>query len=65
VLHFLLRNTKAQSKHFVSLVEDPTVQIGAVRLNGKSWTSFDARERSVILPEAKEVKLEVTLIPSQ
>ena len=64
VLHFLLRNTKAQSKHFVSLAEDPTVQISAVRLNGKSWSSFDARERSVILPEAKEVKLEVTLIPS-
>ncbi len=65
MLHFLLRNTKARSRHFVSLAEDPSVAIGAVRLNGQPWTSFDAKERSVILPEANEVKLEVTLIPSQ
>jgi mannobiose 2-epimerase len=64
VLHFLLWDTKSQSKHFVSLVEDPSVQIGAVKINGKSWTSFDARERYVILPDSKEVELEVTLIPS-
>jgi hypothetical protein len=63
VLHFLLRDTKSQSKHFVSLVEDPSVQIGAVKINGKPWTSFDARERYVILPEGNEVELEVTLIP--
>ncbi len=63
VLHFLLRNTKARTKHFVSLAEDPSVEIGAIKLNGEVWTSFDARERSVILPEAKEVKLEVTLVP--
>jgi hypothetical protein len=64
VLHFLLRDTKAQSKHLVSPAEDPSVQIGAVKLNDAVWTSFNARERYVILPEAKEVKLEVTLVPS-
>lgn len=64
VLHFLLRDAKSKSKHFASLVEDPSVQIGAVKINGERWTSFNAKERYIILPEAKEVKLEVTLVPS-
>jgi len=64
VLHFLLRDTKSQFKHFVSLVEDPSVQIAAVKMNGERWTSFNAKERYVIPPEGKEVKLEVTLMPS-
>jgi mannose/cellobiose epimerase-like protein (N-acyl-D-glucosamine 2-epimerase family) len=64
VLHFLLRDTRAQSKHFVSTVDDPSVQIGAVKINGRPWTSINAKERYVILPEAKVVELEVTLVPS-
>ena len=64
VLHFLLRNAKSQAKHFVSLAEDPSVLIGAVKMNGESWTSFNSKERFVVLPQAKEVKLEVTLIPT-
>jgi hypothetical protein len=64
VLHFLLRNTRSHTKHFVSRVEDPSVQIGAVKINGETWTSFNARERYVNLPQAKEVELEVTLVPS-
>ncbi len=62
VLHFLLRDTKAQSRHVVSLAEDPSVRIGSVRIDGKPWTRFNAEERYVVLPEAKEVTLEVTLI---
>ena len=64
VLHFLLRDTKSQSTHFVSLVEDPSVQVGSVTINGKPWASFNGTERSVTLPESKEAELEVTLVPS-
>lgn len=63
VLHFLLRDTRSQSRHLVSPVEDPSVHIGAVKINGAVWTSFNTRERDVILPEAREVNLEVTLVP--
>lgn len=64
VLHFLLRDTKSKTKHFASLVEDPSVHIAEVKMNGEPWTSFNGNERYIILPEAKEVKLEVTLVPS-
>lgn len=64
VLHFMLRDTRSQSRHFVSPAEDPSVQIGSVKMNGAVWTSFNARERYVVLPEAKEVNLEVTLVPA-
>jgi mannose/cellobiose epimerase-like protein (N-acyl-D-glucosamine 2-epimerase family) len=60
VLHFRLDGPK---KHFVSLVEDPSVQIAGVRINGKPWTDFDAQERSVTLPAGKKMKVEVTLAP--
>jgi mannose/cellobiose epimerase-like protein (N-acyl-D-glucosamine 2-epimerase family) len=60
VLHFKLDGPK---NHFVSLVEDPSVQIGGVRINGKPWTDFDAQERSVTLPAGKNMNVEVTLVP--
>ncbi len=62
-LYFRLGETKANTKHFVSLIEDPSVQIESVKINGKPWTAFNARERSVLLPEGKNLKLEVTLAP--
>ena len=64
VLHFWLKDTQASTKHFVSLVEDPSVQIAGVKINGEPWTDFNAQERSVTLPEASDVKMEVTLAPS-
>ena len=64
VLHFYLRDTKPLAKHFVSLVEDPSVQISAVKINGEPWTDFNAQKRCVILPESKEIKMEVTLVPT-
>ena len=59
-LHFKL---DGPGKHFVSPVDDPSVRISEVRINGKKWTDFDARERSVTLPDGKGLKVEVTLAP--
>ena len=59
-LHFKL---DGPGKHFVSPVDDPSVRISKVRINGKEWTDFDARERSVTLPDGKDLKVEVTFAP--
>ena len=64
VLHFWLRDPKPLAKHFVSLVEDSSVQIAAVKINGEPWAAFNAQEHYVILPEGREVKMEVTLAPN-
>ncbi len=60
-LHFMFENTGSREKHFVSLIDDPSVQIAGVKINGRPWTQFDASERSVILPEGKNLKVEVLL----
>ena len=60
VLHFKLDGPK---KHFVSPVDDAKVRIAGVRINGKPWTNFDARERSITLPAGKRMEVEVRLAP--
>jgi|WetSurMetagenome_2_1015567.scaffolds.fasta_scaffold00403_4 mannose/cellobiose epimerase-like protein (N-acyl-D-glucosamine 2-epimerase family) len=60
-LYFHFKKSLSQTKHFVSIIEDPSVRIISVKINGKQWKSFDAAERSVILPAGKDIKLEVTL----
>ncbi|OPX23115.1 MAG: hypothetical protein B1H02_05330 [Candidatus Latescibacteria bacterium 4484_107] len=60
VLHFKLNGP---GKHFVSLVDDPSVRIAGVRINGQPWADFDAQERSVTMPDGKGLKVEVTLAP--
>ncbi|MBU1186444.1 MAG: AGE family epimerase/isomerase [Acidobacteria bacterium] len=59
VLHFKLDGPK---KYFVSPVDDPSVHIQEVRINGKLWDAFDAKERSIDLPDGKSLKVEVTLV---
>jgi uncharacterized protein YyaL (SSP411 family) len=61
ILHFHIKNAAAQSKHYVSLAENTTVQIISVNINGKPWKSFNSAERSVILPAGKNLQMEVTL----
>lgn len=64
VLHFKLDGGDQPRKHYVSLVDDPSVQVGGVRIDGKPWENFDAAERSVTLPAGrKDLEVEVTLVP--
>ena len=60
-LFFHIKNSKRDTKHFVSLAEDPDVKITRVKINGKPWKSYNSEERYVILPEAEDLKMEVTL----
>lgn len=63
VLHFKLNGDEGARKHFVSLVDDPAVEIAGVKINDQPWSEFDARERSVTLPAGKDLRVEVTLKP--
>ena len=60
-VYFHLRNTKAGTKHYVSMAEDGLVKVTKVRLNGWPWPRFNAEERSVSLPDAQDARLEVVL----
>lgn len=63
VLHFRFNRDRGARKHFVSLVDDPAVELAGVRINDQPWTAFDARERSVSLPAGEDLRVEVTLKP--
>lgn len=60
VLHFKINCSGPSRKIFVSPIDDPSVQITGVRVNGQPWTGFDARERSIVLPAGNGLKVEVT-----
>jgi hypothetical protein len=60
-LFFHIRNAGPGSTHFVSVAEDPSVQIKGVKINGREWKSFDTLNRSVSLPAEGDINMEVTL----
>jgi mannose/cellobiose epimerase-like protein (N-acyl-D-glucosamine 2-epimerase family) len=60
-LYFHLKNSDPQTRHYVSLAEDPNVIISRVKINGKNWSSFNAEEKYVNLPESEDIIMEVTL----
>jgi cellobiose epimerase len=64
VLHFKLNGTGPRKVHYVSLLDDTSIGISGVKIDGKSWTAFNARERSVTLPDRDNLHVEVTLAPA-
>lgn len=48
-------------KHLVCPVEDPSVHIAEVTVDGEAWTDYDARERAVGLPAGEDMKVRVVL----
>lgn len=63
VLHFRLNGGEGPTQHFVSLVDDPAVEVAGVKIDGEEWTDFDAQERSVRLPAGDGLRVEVELRP--
>jgi hypothetical protein len=63
-LFFHIKASHSQSKHYVTIIEEASVQIKSVKINGSNWESFDAAERSVTLPDEKDLRLEVTFEPA-
>ncbi len=59
-LYFHISEAKNGEKHFVSLAEDPSVIISDVKINDKPWNQFDPVERSITLPEGKNLKMRIT-----
>ncbi len=62
VLHFRF---DGPARRFVSLVDDPAVRVSAVKMDGRAWTEFDARDRSVSVPPGAGHEVEVTLGPGK
>jgi cellobiose epimerase len=60
ILYFNISEAQANDKHYVSLSEDPSVIISNVEINGQLWKEFDPDERSVTLPEGKNLRMSVT-----
>ena len=48
-------------KHFMCPVEDMSVRIDEVTVDGEVWTDYDARQRAVSLPAGKDMKVRVVL----
>lgn len=67
VLHFFLDGGQGDRKHYVSLVDDPRITLGGVKINGKPWSRYDAVECSVELPPGAGLRVEVVLerVPGQ
>jgi mannose/cellobiose epimerase-like protein (N-acyl-D-glucosamine 2-epimerase family) len=60
-LYFHIKNSLPGSKHYVSILEDSSVRITGVKINGNPWNDFNDVERSVNLPEGKDLRIAVTL----
>lgn len=60
MLHFKMDCSEPLRKFFVSTIDDPSVQITGVKVNGQPWAEFNAKERSIVLPVENELKVEVT-----
>ncbi|HBF37353.1 MAG TPA: hypothetical protein DDW50_08535 [Firmicutes bacterium] len=60
-LHFLLSASKEGTKHYVKIIEDPTVVIKKVKINGKRWERFNPREGYLLLPKGDKLKVQVVL----
>lgn len=60
-LHFRLSADGPNRKHYVSIVDDQSVRIALVTIDGKPWQNFDARERSIELPAGRNLDIVVTL----
>ncbi len=50
-LHFHVGAERAPGDLYVCPVEDPDIALARVQLNGRPWTAFDGRRRSVRLPD--------------
>ena len=61
ILHFRLKGGEGGQRHFVSLADDPAVQVTRVEINGTPWEDFDAAKRSIGLPAGDDLRVTVTL----
>lgn len=59
-LYFNLNADKEGEKHYVNIIEDPSVIIKQVEINGKNWTRFDSLEGYLLLPKGKNLNTKVT-----
>ena len=60
-LYFNLDSDSENEKHYISLLEDPSIIIKEVEINEKDWTNFDKDNCFICLPTGKNLKVKVVL----
>lgn len=60
-LYFNLSSTEEGTAHYVRPVEDASVKIDSVEINGNEWPKFDAQAGCVYLPQGEQMKVKVVL----
>jgi len=60
-LYFNLSSDYDGERHYVKIIEDKTVILKKVEINGKPWTRFNAKECFISMPKGRNMKVRVTL----
>jgi RNase P subunit RPR2 len=60
-LYFNLSSDYEGERHYVKIIEDKSVILKKVELDGREWKNFDAKECCIFLPKGKNMKVRVTL----
>ncbi len=59
-LHYHLSNTEKGETFYPSFLVDPKVRIKQVKINGRDWSQFDAKQGFISLPKSKTSRIQVT-----
>ncbi|MBP7792373.1 MAG: AGE family epimerase/isomerase [Candidatus Goldbacteria bacterium] len=60
-LYFNLNADEDNKIHYVNPLEDSSVYVKKIEINGKEWNNFDKEKCCVLLPAGKNLKLKVVL----
>jgi len=61
ILYFNLTNDNENEKHYVNLLEDNSIAIKKVEINGTEWNNFSREKCYITLPKGKNMKTKVIL----
>lgn len=59
--YFYISSPQKNEKLYPNPIEDKTVKLEKVTINGKNWSDFNREEGYVNLPESQNVKMKVIL----
>ena len=61
-LYFHIASSGKNEKLYPSPIEDQTLKLEKVKINGEDWTDFNEHEAYINLPESDNIKVKVTLV---
>ncbi|HEY1406853.1 MAG TPA: AGE family epimerase/isomerase [Spirochaetota bacterium] len=60
-LYFNLSSDYDGERHYVKIIEDPSVVLKKVEIDGKEWMRFDSKECCIFMPKGQKMKVKVWL----